>query len=301
MKKRVASREVPLLLFDPRLGQAAFKLERFSGVGDFGNPRRTNYFTVLFVSEGKGRFHADLSEYDFEGPALLFLNPYQVFFLTSETEPRGACLQFHANFLCIETHHEEVGCNGVLFNDIRGQTPVRLDAAGAAEFESLLSLMEEELRAAGLAHAEALVSCLKLFLIKASRVKLEQRGVEAAVARSGVPEVLRRLTELIEERCRTPDRPADYASALHMTPKALGRLAKRHLGRTLTELIREARLKHARWQLLHTRRPVKEIAWEAGFSDELYFSRVFRRAAGCSPTSFREFETAIRGGRNLSM
>ena len=105
----------------------------------------------------------------------------------------------------------------------------------------------------------------------------------------------------IERHYRTKHSPAHYATELHLTPKTLGRLVKTHFRRTLTELIRERLLKHAKWQLLHTTRPVKEIAWEIGFADELYFSRLFRRATGCSPTAFREFETAIRGGRNLSM
>jgi len=38
-----------------------------------------------------------------------------------------------------------------------------------------------------------------------------------------------------------------------------------------------------------------------GYRDELYFSRLFRKATGVSPTFFREFETEIRGGSNLSM
>jgi AraC-like DNA-binding protein len=60
-------------------------------------------------------------------------------------------------------------------------------------------------------------------------------------------------------------------------------------------------LTHAKWQLLHTLRPVKEIAREVGFDDELYFSRLFKKATGMSPLHFREFETEIRGGSNLSM
>ena len=66
-------------------------------------------------------------------------------------------------------------------------------------------------------------------------------------------------------------------------------------------LIRGRILTHAKWQLLHTLKPVKEVAREVGFGDELYFSRLFKKATGYSPSFFREFETAIRGGSNLSM
>ena len=75
---------------------------------------------------------------------------------------------------------------------------------------------------------------------------------------------------------------------------------KTHLGKTLTELIRERLVKQAKWELLHTLKPVKQVASELGFDDEFYFSRLFKRATGCAPTFFREFETIIRGGSNLS-
>ena len=290
-----------LRLFDPRRGEVAFKLERLPPPAELSLPQRFNYFTVLQIREGVGRFHADLATYDFQSPTLLFFNPYQTFFLAADAPLSGARLQFHANFFCIETHHEAVGCNGVLFNDIYGPPLVRLDAAMADEFDRLTSRIEEELMTAGLAQTEVLVSYLKVFLIKATRLKLEQQPALADISTSEHPPLPARLTDLIERQYPPKHSPAPYAAELNITPKALGRLVKQHFRRTLTELIRERLLKHAKWQLLHTTRPVKEIAWEIGFTDELYFSRLFRRATGISPTAFREFETAIRGGRNLSM
>jgi len=291
---------VHLRLFDPERGDLPLRLTPLDAEA-LREPQRSNCFTVVWVRKGEGEFHPDLASYPFAGPTLLFANPYQTLFLSPDSKLDGVVLRFHANFLCIETHHEEVGCNGVLFNDSYGEPQVRVNAAAVAEIETLLGQMEQEFQSAGLAHSELLVSLMKILLIKASRLKLdamETRNVHPVVDR---PHALARLTALIEENHRTLHRPADYAPLLSMTPKALGKLVKKHFGKTLTEMIRERVLKHAKWQLLHTLRPVKEIAAEAGFADELYFSRLFKRSTGFSPSAFREFETAIRGGRNLSM
>jgi AraC-like DNA-binding protein len=243
-------------------------------------------------------------ERGFTGPALLFFNPYQTFSLRLKAALEATALQFHANFFCIETHHRAVGCNGVLFNNLYGEPSVRLAGGLAGEFEELITQMEREVRGGEVAHGEIVAALLKVFLIKATRLKLEQEG-QAESGGGGAspraPQVLETLAALIEKEFKQWHAPADYAAALHISPKALGKLVKARFGRTLTQLIRERLLMHAKWQLLHTTRSVKEIAWVAGFADELYFSRLFKRATGLSPTAFREFETAIRAERNLSM
>lgn len=293
-----------LQLFDPRQGDASFRVEAAADGTRFVQPQRFNFFTAILVKNGSGSFRTDAGEGSFTSPVLLFFNPYQTFWLRWQTPLEMALVQFHANFFCIETHHQAVGCNGVLFNDIYGEPCVRLTPGLARDFGQSIAEMGRELQASGVAHGEILVALLKVFLVKATRLKLEQQENERPGAdspQSRGPQILEALTELIEARFNQWHAPAEYAAALHMTPKALGKLVKARFGRTLTDLIRERLLKYAKWQLLHTARSVKEIAWEAGFTDELYFSRLFKRATGLSPTAFREFETEIRAGRNLSM
>ena len=293
------SRQPALELYDPRNGDLALSIESFDTPQHFCTPQRTNYFTVFWIQEGHGRFYAESGHYPFAATSLLFLVPYQSFrFIRDSTSLRGLCLKFHANFLCIETYHEEVGCNGVLFNDTFGAPCFRVEDRD--ESTLLLDEIRRELTERGLAHSELLLSYLKIFLIRATRRKLQQQELEST-SPLRLPEVLTNLKRLVEQHFRTHHAPADYAAMLHMAPRSLARLVNIHMNKTLTELIRERILRQAKWELLHTRKSVKEVAAELGFTDMFYFSRLFKRATGCSPTFFREFETEIRGGRNLSM
>ena len=293
---------IPLHLYDPRRGEPAFRLGGLEEHCELAQPQRVNYFTLLWLPDG-GRYHADAVSQNLAGPALVFFHPYQTYALEmgSSRSRAGMVLQFHANFLCIETHHDEIGCNGVLFNEVYGLPHVLLDDSLAAEVAGLMVQMEREVNQGGLAHSEMLVSYLKVLLIKATRRKLELHAPVKEASSGRLPEPVERFVEMVEQRFQSLHSPTDYAESLHLTPKALGRLVKRTLGKTPSQVIRERVVKHARWQLLHTLRPVKEIAAEVGLEDEFYFSRLFKQAMGLSPVKYREFETAIRGGRNLSM
>lgn len=266
-------------------------------------PKRTNYFSVYHIASGGGEFSADAAGHAFAAPALVFFTPYQYVRFEPAGELRADLVQFHANFLCVETFHAESGCAGVLFSDPYHPPVVALDRSVRREVADLIKRMHREQAAQALGYEDMLLAQLKALLILATRVKCRADAAEGAAAGTVQPRhpVLRELKELIEANYRTLHAPADYAQRLHMTPKTLGRVVREQLGKSLTELIRERILTHSKWQLLHTLRPVKEIAAEVGYRDELYFSRMFKKATGFSPTFFREFETEIRGGSNLSM
>jgi AraC-like DNA-binding protein len=287
-------------LYDPRNGDLALQITDPAPTA-LTSPHRTNCFTVHWVREGSGTFWANEASHPFAAPCLLFFVPYQAVRFAPVGEFQTTALRFHANFLCIETYHHEVGCNGVLFNDPYGVPVVTLTEETQREVADLLTRIRDEMTGAGLAHAEVLLSYVKILLVRATRLKHAQQAVESTTTGGRLPPPLPELRELIEKHYRRRHAPADYADLLNTTPKTLGRLVKTHHGKTLTELIRERVLNHAKWELLHTLRPVKEIAREVGFDDELYFSRLFKKATGFSPTDFRTFETEIRGGSNLSM
>jgi AraC-like DNA-binding protein len=287
-------------LFDPRNGGRPVRAERLNfGRAPF-EPVRTNYFSIYLIESGSGTFWADAAKFGFGPNELLFFVPYQHIRFSPDSPVRCRVIQFHANFLCVETFHAEVGCSGVLFNDPYGIPVVVLEGHAESDVQNLIDRICREDAERKLAYGEVMLAHLKILLVLATRLKSAKEAACGTGTDLRHPMLLE-LRELIEQNYHTLHSPSDYAKRLHTSAKTLGRIVREHLGTTLTDLIRNRILIHAKWQLLHTLKPVKEISRELGFRDELYFSRLFKKATGYSPTFFRAFETEIRNGSNLSM
>ncbi|MCC7495116.1 MAG: helix-turn-helix transcriptional regulator [Fimbriimonadaceae bacterium] len=77
------------------------------------------------------------------------------------------------------------------------------------------------------------------------------------------------------------------AAVAHLSPAHFSRQVRCHYGCTFTELLTRARLDRAADLLSSTARPIALIALEAGFSDQSYFTKVFRKAKGVTPGLYR--------------
>lgn len=145
-------------------------------------------------------------------------------------------MYFHPDFFCIYHHDKEVSCNGILFNNIYKPPYITLDEAAADIFGGLLQQIKEEMKDPDLSQNELLISNLKIFMIKAVRIKSSQNPELAkATADHKEPFVLQQLTEYIETNFRKEHQPGYYTSFLSITPKALGRITKQHFNKTLTD------------------------------------------------------------------
>lgn len=283
-------------LINPQNGNLAFKLSSFEDNSSFDHIQRLNYYTLIWVKKGNGKVKVDFSEYDFTENQLLAFAPYQPFMLASSDAIEGIAIHFHPDFFCIVKHHDEVACNGVLFNNIYEPPYVMIDEVAKATFNMVIEQMKVEMQNPALAQYELLVSYLKIFLITASRLKKEQQPKElSAVEVNSAPFILQNLKSYIELHYKTKHSASDYADLLNISPKALAKITKNHFNKTLTDLISERIIIEAKRELYLTNKAVKEIAYELGYDDEHYFSRFFKNNAEVSPQMYRDTVGFDRG------
>lgn len=81
---------------------------------------------------------------------------------------------------------------------------------------------------------------------------------------------------------------SDIEDQFSMNFDYLNRIFKKRTQRTIFAYLNNIRLEQARQLLLTTHLPVREIASRTGFSDEYYFSRVFKKELSVSPARYRK-------------
>ena len=102
-----------------------------------------------------------------------------------------------------------------------------------------------------------------------------------------VPRWLRLVRERLREELGNGVRLSALARDVGVHPVHLARSFRRSFGCTPGEFVRQCRLDRASEHLIHSTRPIAEIAVDAGFSSPSHFATAFRRATGMSPRGFR--------------
>ncbi len=115
--------------------------------------------------------------------------------------------------------------------------------------------------------------------------------VGAAIG-SGESKKIKKLVEncrgMIDERFTEDIGVTELSEALCVSKNYLGQIFKRETGLTINEYLTQARLMWAKKLLSGTNLKIYEIAYRCGYSDCFYFSNIFKKHIGVSPSEYRD-------------
>ena len=99
------------------------------------------------------------------------------------------------------------------------------------------------------------------------------------------------VKEAVAYFCQNYARPLlrwEIADAVGVSEDYLSRVFRQELGLSPWEYLNRYRVLQAAQRLRHTGDSIGTVARQVGFKDPAYFSRVFRKVTGQSPSSYRE-------------
>jgi AraC family transcriptional regulator, transcriptional activator of pobA len=94
--------------------------------------------------------------------------------------------------------------------------------------------------------------------------------------------------KILEENFRRPEGVEFYSEKLFMTARNLNLICHNILQKSVTEIIETRKLIEAKNLLMNSDKTVSEIGYELGFNEKAYFTNVFKKKSGQTPTEFRE-------------
>jgi len=132
--------------------------------------------------------------------------------------------------------------------------------------------------------------------------QLARRDQAGPPREAGRDALYMRWLVLLEAHYREHRPVTHYARQLGLSTERLNRLVRTETGRNAQALLHDRLLREACRRLVHVAAPVSRIGFELGFDDPAYFTRFFRRHAGCSPRAYRERynSTSIKAGPPLA-
>lgn len=245
------------------------------------------YYRIFWIEDGNGTYDIDFSTFNVEGSGIFCISPNQIFTVRNEKVKTAYELSFDKDFYCVEAHGKEIACNGLLFNNVHRATGVSIDKEEAPAFSLMVKNMISELMNPGNAHREMLETSLRMFMIQVLRLidHNEQKvGVETHQKNQTVIDFI----ALVDKHFKTKHSVSEYAGELFISPKSLTKKLNSLGYPTPTKVIRERIMIEAKRMLKFGSENVKEIAYDLGFEDPAYFSRLFAKTEGLTPLEYRK-------------
>jgi AraC family transcriptional activator of pobA len=286
-------RATPELAFDrlpeagPSLEVVLVENERYGDATDRGprRPHRHDYHELVWTRRGSGRHLIDGEVSTVEPNTVTIIGRGQVHVFERASGLSGALVRFGDELLlgapAVRAHP------GWLLGERRVRR-VTVPAGDVPRLEATLrTLAAETARPPDSRSLDLQRHFLSVLLLWIERwyeaVRTEQRDADDAEL-----QLYRRFVEVLERDFARHHDARHYADDLAVPQSVLSRALTDVSGRGTKELITDRRMLEAARLLRFTDLSVGEVAFRAGFGDQLYFSRAFRRRMGEAPTAYRD-------------
>lgn len=241
------------------------------------------YLTVLFT-HGSGTHEVDFVTYGIRPGCLFFLNPGQMHHWELSEDIKGFVFFHSQPFYDLHFATGRV-THFPFFHSIQNPPVLYLQKDEVGYFSSLFQQIYKENHLAGVFRMKKILALIELVYIESTRLYVNAESMET-VKLNAYSDKFQQLEHLIETHYKSEKLPSKYAEWLYVSPKHLNRITQNMVNKTTTDIILERVFLEAKRELITQKFSFSEIAADLGYVDYAYFSRLFKKKCGETPSEF---------------
>jgi AraC family transcriptional activator of pobA len=254
--------------------------DRHAAEHDHSKPHRDDHYQLLFAYGGSLVINIDFKEFQLAAPTLLLIFPGQIHHTVSVSHLQGWAISIDPSLIDMEFQ---------LVFDQRCQQPLPLKKESAFVGHARVLLAQMEKIQGGLAQAfqlrvqHSMLDAL-LGLLAGEATPVDNPGLPKA-DRGSI--ILRSFTQLLKAHYQEWKQPARYAAELNISVAHLYDIIKGSTGESVSTFIQQYCMLEAKRMLCFSKFTVKEIAYQLGYEEPVYFGKLFKKTTGITPLQFR--------------
>lgn len=230
--------------------------------------------------------------YDYQDGTLFFAAPGQVARFTEygkRYRPEKDCLSilFHPDYIRNTSLAEKI--SSFKFFNYELHVALRLSDSEIEDVKRCFENIEKELKRPADAHSKDIIcSAIEMLLYYCCRFYNRQ-----FISNRNNKDILSRFESLLYEYFNSGNKHLGlptvkyFADKLKFSPDYLSSLLQKETGKNAQEHIQFRLIESAKDKLLRSDKTISQIAYELGFEYPQYFSRLFKKKVGVSPSKYK--------------
>ena len=239
---------------------------------------RHNFEELLIITSGTIEHYIDLSKEQILGPLVIYVAEGKVHQFLPETTARGWVIRYKTELIPESKFH--------FYSYFQDKITYKLNSDFCVQsLDDLCRMMLREINNSSTDYATI------RHLLSALISKLESEGdtFYRAGNKSSNTQLITFNTflKILQYNYKRPEGVQFYAEKMNTSARNLNLICKTIFNKSVSEIIETRKLIEARQLLLNSDKTISEIGFELGYNEKSYFTRVFHKKTGLTPSGFR--------------